>query len=160
VSVIGRSANSTGGPADIAADANGKILGRLSNALGFATLSDFIDAIGSTRGSILYRGSSSWAALTPGTSGYVLTSNGAGADPTYEAASGGSFVPITTSFTGIGVGASVYLIRVGSGSDADGATTSGSNLRVEGTNLNYGTWRNDSGATIGVGATGLYTRVA
>src|SRR5689334_7044714 len=55
------------------------------------TASAKLDAdIGSTRGSILYRGASGWAILTPGTSGYVLTSNGAGADPSYTAAAGSS----------------------------------------------------------------------
>jgi hypothetical protein len=48
------------------------------------------DAVGSTRGSILERGASSWNIVTPGTSGYIWTSNGSGADPTYQAASGGS----------------------------------------------------------------------
>ncbi len=43
------------------------------------------DAIGSTRGAILERGSGGWAALAPGTSGNVLTSNGSGADPSYQA---------------------------------------------------------------------------
>ena len=54
-----------------------------------STLSTLLDTIGSTRGSILYRGSSGWSFLTPGTSGYVLTSNGSGADPTWSPASGG-----------------------------------------------------------------------
>ena len=43
----------------------------------------YLDEIGSTRGSILYRGASGWAILAPGTAAYVLTSNGAGADPSY-----------------------------------------------------------------------------
>lgn len=54
----------------------------------WASLSTMLDTIGSTRGSILYRGASGWAALAPGTSGYALTSNGAGADPSYQAVSG------------------------------------------------------------------------
>jgi hypothetical protein len=54
-----------------------------------ASSSDVLDLIGSTRGSVLYRGSGGWAALTPGTSGYVLTSNGTGADPSYQASAGG-----------------------------------------------------------------------
>ena len=53
------------------------------------TGTQILDWIGSTRGSILYRGASGWAALTPGTSGYVLTSGGSGADPSYAAAAGG-----------------------------------------------------------------------
>jgi hypothetical protein len=44
-------------------------------------VSALLDVIGATRGSILYRGASGWAILTPGTAGQVLTSQGAGADP-------------------------------------------------------------------------------
>lgn len=52
------------------------------------TASAAIDLIGSTRGSVLYRGASGWAILTPGTSGTMLTSAGAGADPSYTLALG------------------------------------------------------------------------
>jgi hypothetical protein len=69
----------------------------LANASGSAaapsstTLTALVDsAISNTRGSILYRGVSGWTALTPGTSGYVLQTQGAGADPTWAAAGGGS----------------------------------------------------------------------
>lgn len=48
-----------------------------------------LKGLSTTRGVIPYYGASGWAALSPGTSGYVLTSNGAGADPSYQAASGG-----------------------------------------------------------------------
>ena len=41
------------------------------------------------RGSILYRGKDGWVQLPPGTAGQVLTSNGAGADPSWTNASGG-----------------------------------------------------------------------
>lgn len=54
------------------------------------TLTAIIDAcIGSTRGSLLNRGASAWELITPGTATHVLTSNGAGADPSYQAAAGG-----------------------------------------------------------------------
>lgn len=55
------------------------------------TASQLLDWIGSTRGSVLYRGAGGWAILTPGTSGHVLTSAGAGADPLYQAAAGTEF---------------------------------------------------------------------
>ncbi len=61
-----------------------------SGAPDWASLTTLIDTIGSTRGSVLYRGVSGWAALSPGSSGHVLTSQGAGADPTYQAGGGGS----------------------------------------------------------------------
>lgn len=44
---------------------------------------------GSTRGAILFRGATGWQILEPGTSGHVLTSNGTGDDPAYEAPTGG-----------------------------------------------------------------------
>lgn len=47
------------------------------------------DAIGSTQGDILYRSGSAWTVLAPGTSGYVLTSGGAGANPSWASASSG-----------------------------------------------------------------------
>lgn len=55
---------------------------------GFYTPTQLLDLIGSTRGSLLYRGASQWSALTPGTAGYFLQSQGAGADPIWAAASG------------------------------------------------------------------------
>lgn len=48
------------------------------------SVSGALDIIGSTRGTILYRGASGWAALAVGTDGQVLTTHGAGADPTWE----------------------------------------------------------------------------
>jgi hypothetical protein len=47
------------------------------------TIGNRLDIIGSTRGSVLYRGASDWAVLTPGTAAYPLLSSGAGADPAY-----------------------------------------------------------------------------
>lgn len=54
------------------------------------TLSEILDFIGSaTRGDILFRGASGWQRLAAGTSGYVLTSAGPGADIAWAAATGG-----------------------------------------------------------------------
>lgn len=69
-----------------------RVLGRNTAGGGPAeevTATQVLDWLGSTRGAILYRGASGWAILTPGTSGDVLTSNGAGADPTYQPPPGG-----------------------------------------------------------------------
>jgi hypothetical protein len=55
------------------------------------TLSALIDAsLGSTQGSILYRSSTIWAPLTPGTSGWFLSTQGASANPIWAPAAGGS----------------------------------------------------------------------
>ncbi len=48
------------------------------------TASQVLDLIGSTRGSLIYRGASAWGLLGQGTAGQVLTSGGAGADPTWS----------------------------------------------------------------------------
>lgn len=74
--------------------ATARLIGRKTAGSGDAeevTASEALDFIGSTRGSLLYRGASGWAALTPGTPGYYLKSNGAGADPSYVAASAGAW---------------------------------------------------------------------
>lgn len=48
------------------------------------TLTAILDAIlGSTRGSVIYRGAAAWALLGPGTSGQFLETLGAGADPAW-----------------------------------------------------------------------------
>lgn len=61
------------------------------------TASQLLDWVGSTRGAILYRGAAGWAILAPGTSGHVLTSNGAGADPSYAASSGSGGIVLLNS---------------------------------------------------------------
>lgn len=66
---------------------NGDLLantsGAAANPVG-TTLSAVLDiVIGNARGSLLFRGASVWQALAPGTAGLKLTTNGAGADPTW-----------------------------------------------------------------------------
>lgn len=67
----------------------------------FSTISALIDAIGSTRGSLLYRGASGWAILAPGTANFILQTNGAGADPSWVAASAGGTVTTITAGMGL-----------------------------------------------------------
>lgn len=72
---------------------------RLDGGAGCGTLSTSsavsaaLDLITSTRGSIFYRGASGWAGLSPGTATYVLTSNGAGADPSWQASAASGATP-------------------------------------------------------------------
>jgi hypothetical protein len=75
--------------------ATSRVIGRKTAGAGVPeelTLSDILDFIGSAaQGDILYRGSSSWARLAAGTAGYLLQTNGAGANPSWVVApSGGS----------------------------------------------------------------------
>ena len=53
------------------------------------TISEVLDWLSSTHGAVLYRDAGGWAALAPGTAGHVLTTQGAGADPIWQAAGGG-----------------------------------------------------------------------
>ena len=88
----------TGGPItssgtiSFATIATGNILANISGSTAAPTpntLTAIMDsAIGSTQGSIIYRNASSWVALTPGTSGQVLRTNGAGANPSWAAVGG------------------------------------------------------------------------
>lgn len=59
-----------------------------------ADVQEILDQVSATRGVVLYRGLLGWAALAPGTAGFVLSTNGAGADPTWIAppAGGGALV--------------------------------------------------------------------
>ena len=64
-----------------------------------ATLTSIFDqAYCNVQGSILYRGATSWACLPPGTSGYVLSSQGASANPHWIAGGGsGTVTSIATT---------------------------------------------------------------
>jgi hypothetical protein len=65
-----------------------RVLGRKTAGSGSAeelSGSDVLDFVGSTRGSVLYRGVSGWAELVPGNAGFVFTSQGTGSDPVYQA---------------------------------------------------------------------------
>jgi hypothetical protein len=59
-----------------------------TDAWSLSSASGILDDIGNTRGTILYRGASGWAALAPGTSGQVLKTNGTGADPSWGTSGG------------------------------------------------------------------------
>ena len=82
----------TGGPITntgtigLATFATGNVLANVSGGTTFptpTTPSAVLDVIGSTEGSVLYRGLSTWAALTPGTSGQGLITGGAGSTPSW-----------------------------------------------------------------------------
>lgn len=69
--------------ADVATDT---VLGRTASGTGAVSAlsaSDVLDMLGATQGQILYRGASGWAALGVGTSGQVLQSGGAAANPSW-----------------------------------------------------------------------------
>ncbi len=82
--------NTTTGALTLSPIATGDVLANISGSSAApveTTDSALLDyAYGSTQGAVLYRGASGWAALAPGTSGQVLTSGGASANPAWSAA--------------------------------------------------------------------------
>ena len=60
-----------------------------------ANIQTLLDSIGNVQGSVLYRGAAGWVVLAPGTAGQVLTSGGAGANPSWAAGGGGGGGPAT-----------------------------------------------------------------
>lgn len=64
---------------------------------------DILNAICTTRGAVLYRNATAWVCLLPGTAGQVLTTNGAGADPSYTTVGGTGTVTSISAGTGIAV---------------------------------------------------------
>lgn len=181
VSVLGRSANSSGMRADIGAAANGGILSRLSDALGFNTLSAVLDAVVSAvRGALLWRSATCWTALPIGASGTVLSSDGT--DVSWQPPSAGGFttagagltatnsttVAINTNNT-LGVGAYV-IAKLSGGIINSGSTVSAASLLPvywdstgtmdTGGSAMAGTWRNVSGAQMTTNTVGLWIRTA
>lgn len=81
-----------------------RVLGSVSGGdVSELTANNVLGFIGSTRGQLLYRGASAWSALSPGTSGYLLQTGGAGADPSWVAGfalSDGDKGDITVSSSG------------------------------------------------------------
>lgn len=60
------------------------------------TASSILDQITAVRGSLLLRGATVWQGLSPGASGKILTSQGAGADPIWSNVGTGSVTDIST----------------------------------------------------------------
>lgn len=71
-----------------------------------ADVQEILDQISASRGTILYRGLLGWSALLPGTPGFFLKTNGAGADPSWAMGGGGGSVGFED--INIGVNASAF----------------------------------------------------
>lgn len=80
-------------------------------------IQSFLDTISTTQGTILYRGASSWAALSPGTSGQVLRTGGASANPSWATVSG------TGTVTSVGASGPTGIFTWSSAITASGTLT-------------------------------------
>lgn len=143
LSVIGRSANTTGNVADITAATDGNILRRSGTSIGFGSID--LAAAGAVGASILgvANGGTGAASLTAhgvvignttsavnvtsaGTAGQVLTSNGASADPTFQTSSGTNSSSILSNLAfASSVGSSALTISL---KGQDGNDPSSSNI--------------------------------
>lgn len=112
-------AGSLAGDSDVslASPADKDLLAYVSSASKWEnkSLASVMDAIGSTQGDILYRSTSGWVPLAPGSSGQVLQSGGAGANPSWTSVG----APGTLSGTFLSViganGNSASIAEAGSG---------------------------------------------
>lgn len=104
------------------------------------TLSDVLDFIGSAaQGDILYRGAATWARLPASTAGFVLNTNGAGANPSWAAAASAGAMSLVGTTTVAGAAATTlasvtlaldtdieYLVRI----KMSNATASNANISL------------------------------
>lgn len=139
------------------------------------------------RGDILYRGASGWTRLAPGTSGQMLQTQGAGADPQWAGATGtvtsvatsGGVTGGTITTTGtvsldtnntLGVGSSALMQNASGGAVNSGSTIAGSQILVAygsaagswgaTATAPSGTWRNISGRNLAASEYGIFMRTA
>ena len=108
--------------------------GASTAAAGFRALAE---GISSTQGAVLYRDGSQWVALGPGTSGQVLQTGGAAANPAWATVSGTGDVTAASSF-----GTDNRIIR----SDGTGKGVQASGITID-----------DSANLTGVGTINTYT---
>lgn len=120
-------------------------IGGASTALGGAvTGTTILDSIGSTQGNILYRNGANWTVLAPGTSGQLLQSGGAAANPSWVTASGtGNALFGTTSGNTANDAVCMSNTTVGV-ADCGFAPAQPSTLLIEATNftLTAAQWKN------------------
>ena len=113
--------------------ASGNVLGNSSagsNEPTSATLTSLLDRnFSGTQGSVLYRGNAGWSALGPGTSGQVLQTQGASANPAWATISGAGTVTSISTNNGITGGTittsgTIGLANIGGGQVLANATSS------------------------------------
>lgn len=92
-----------------------------------------------TDGTVYYDGTSLVTVASVGTSGQVLTSNGVGVAPTFQAAGGGGITTITGdtgSVTGATISINANNVAQGAGASVSFVATTGTNLQYQNTDAN------------------------
>lgn len=160
--------------------ATSRILGRKTSGAGDVeecTLSEILDFVGSAaQGDLLYRGAATWARLGAGTSGQVLTTGGAGANPswsssgtrvllqTQNASASASIAFSSTYLTSTYKAYEIEMIDVISASDGVSmqlvvSEDNGSNYKTTNeynyANLNVGSGSATAGAAVGAAAANI-----
>ena len=116
------------------ASVNQRVLGRNTSGAGDfeeVTVTQLMDWVGSTRGSIPYRGASAWAALAPGAINLPLVSGGSGADPSYAQLTAAGIANNAVGDAQLRQSSAVSVIgRAGTGTGNVADITAGANDRV------------------------------
>lgn len=111
------------GPGTIA---NGTVVGNISggssNAGAVVPSALFDSVFGGTQGDILYRGSSVWTVLTPGTAGQYLQTGGASANPSWGYAVTSGTAPLSVSGSVVSLSTPLALTYGGTGNTTGVAT--------------------------------------
>lgn len=100
-----------------------------SGAPAYNSVSSYLDTFSSTQGAILYRNTTGWAALPPGTAGQVLATGGSAANPSWTTANAGTVTSV--SGTGTVNGITLSGTVTSSGSLTLGGTLSGVSLTTQ-----------------------------
>lgn len=118
-----------------------------SNVTLTADVQEILDQITVTQGYVLYRAAGGWAALPPGTTGQVLQTNGAGADPAWAAQAAAP--DIQSLLNGISTTQGAVLYRNATDWVALAPGTAGQFLKTNGAGFNPA-WGTPSGSGGGV----------
>lgn len=130
-----------------------RVVGRNTAGAGVAeevTASGVLDWIGSTRGQVLFRGASGWSVLGPGTAGQVLSTGGAGADPSWVAAGGSPFASdISVNSLAVGRGGGSQISNSAFGYLALANNTTGASNTAIGANALNGNIDGNTNVAVG-----------
>jgi hypothetical protein len=132
---------SGGGASPLPSIPSGDLIGNSTSGAAVAadtTLTALVDrAFGSTQGDILYRNSTAWVPLAPGTAGQVLTTGGAAANPSWAtgASSTGANPTATAGDVAVNGTATTFLRSDGAPAIQKGSASLFGLVKVDGTSI-------------------------